>query len=121
MTYYEKNQFSNVDINQIKDINEVEKLVTQTEIKNIGKEFAKQIHVDLENDTWCVLRPLTHESSVKYGSSTRWCTASKNNPYQFFNSINQRVINWRYMRIKIIMVVQVKSLFGIQKTIELIH
>jgi hypothetical protein len=22
---------------------------------------------------------------VKYGSSTRWCTASKNNPYQFFN------------------------------------
>jgi hypothetical protein len=85
MTYYEKNQFSNVDINQIKDINEVEKLVTQTEIKNIGKEFAKQIHVDLENDTWCVLRPLTHESSVKYGSSTRWCTASKNNPYQFFN------------------------------------
>ena len=25
MTYYEKNQFSNVDINQIKDINEVEK------------------------------------------------------------------------------------------------
>ena len=85
MTYYEKNQFSNVDINQIKDIDEVEKLVTLTEIKNIGKEFRKQIHVDLENDTWCVLRPLTHESSVKYGSSTRWCTASKNNPYQFFN------------------------------------
>jgi hypothetical protein len=85
MTYYEKNQFSNVDINQIKNIDEVEKLVTLTEIKNIGKEFAKQIHIDLENDTWCILRPLTYESSVKYGSSTRWCTASKNNPRQFFN------------------------------------
>ena len=31
-----------------------------------------------------VLRPLTYEASVKYGANTRWCTASKYNPNQFF-------------------------------------
>jgi hypothetical protein len=85
MDYHERNVFSNVDINQIKDINEIEQLITLIEIKNIGKEFAKQVHVDLENDTWCIIRPLTYEASLKYGSSTKWCTASRNNPYQFFN------------------------------------
>ena len=85
MDYHERNVFSNVDINQIKDINEIEQLITRIEIKNIGKEFAKQVHVDLENDTWCIIRPLTYEASLKYGSSTKWCTASRNNPYQFFN------------------------------------
>jgi hypothetical protein len=85
MDYYEKNMFSNIDINQIKDINEIEQLITLIDIKNIGKEFAKQVHVDLENDTWCIVRPLTYEASIKYGSSTKWCTASRNNPYQFFN------------------------------------
>jgi len=85
MDYYEKNMFSNIDINQIKDISEIEQLITLIDIKNIGKEFAKQVHVDLENDTWCIVRPLTYEASLKYGSSTKWCTASKNNPYQFFN------------------------------------
>ena len=85
ISYYEKNQIPNVNINQLKDIKEIEQLVTLIEIKNIGKEFAKQVHVDLENDTWCIVRPLTYEASLKYGSSTKWCTASRNNPYQFFN------------------------------------
>lgn len=85
MDYHEKNQLPNVDVNQIKDIREIEQLITLVEIKNIGKEFSKQVYVDLENETWCVIRPLTYEASVKYGSSTRWCTSSKNSPYQFFN------------------------------------
>ena len=81
---YENHQISNVDINKLTTFNELESIINIVGIKNLGKEYAKQIHVDLDNDKWLVIRPLTHESSLKYGANTKWCTASKNNPYQFF-------------------------------------
>jgi hypothetical protein len=81
---YEKHQITGVDINKFKTFNEVESIVNLINIKNIGKEFEKQTYIDLDTEKWLVIRPLTHESSVKYGSNTKWCTSSRNNPYQYF-------------------------------------
>lgn len=44
------------------------------------KTFNKDEHVVIldETDDYILVRPLTHRGSLKYGASTRWCTASKN-------------------------------------------
>lgn len=84
MDSYEKNQINNVDINNLKNIQEIEKIVNLLSVKNLIKEYSKQVSVELETEKWLVLRPLTYEASVKYGANTRWCTAAKHNPNQFF-------------------------------------
>ena len=89
---YEKHQVPNVDINKLKSFNELETIITLVGIKNLGKEFAKHVHVDLENEKWLIVRPLTLEASLKYGANTRWCTASKGNPYQFFRYTEEGVL-----------------------------
>jgi hypothetical protein len=92
MEMYEKNQIHNVDTNQLKTIDEIEGIVNLINIKNIGKEFEKQTYVDLETEKWLVIRPLTYESSLKYGAHTKWCTAAKSNPYQFFRYTEEAVL-----------------------------
>ena len=89
---YEKHQIPGVDINQIKTLNEIESVVNLINIKNIGKEFSKQTYVDLDTEKWLVIRPLTYESSLKYGAHTKWCTAAKSNPYQFFRYTEEGVL-----------------------------
>jgi hypothetical protein len=92
MEMYEKNQIHNVDTNQLKTIDEIEGIVNLINIKNIGKEFEKQTYVDLETEKWLVIRPLTYESSVKYGSNTKWCTSAKHNPNQYFRYTENGVL-----------------------------
>ena len=89
---YEKHQITGVDINQIKNLNEIESVINLINIKNIGKEFSKQTYVDLDTEKWLVIRPLTYESSLKYGAHTKWCTAAKSNPYQFFRYTEEAVL-----------------------------
>lgn len=89
---YEKHQITGVDINQVKTLNEIESVVNLINIKNIGKEFSKQTFVDLDTEKWLVIRPLTYESSLKYGAHTKWCTAAKSNPYQFFRYTEHGVL-----------------------------
>jgi hypothetical protein len=45
------------------------------------KEMEKQIKVLFKNDEWILLRPLTFESSKKYGSNTKWCTTYNDQTY----------------------------------------
>jgi hypothetical protein len=89
---YEKHQITGVDINQVKTLNEIESVINLINIKNIGKEFSKQTYVDLDTEKWLVIRPLTYESSLKYGAHTKWCTAAKSNPYQFFRYTEEGVL-----------------------------
>ena len=89
---YEKNQINNVDVNTLKDFQEIEKIVNLISLKNLGKEYSKQVSIELETEKWLVIRPLTYESSVKYGASTRWCTAAKNNPNQYFRYTENGVL-----------------------------
>ena len=49
------------------------------------KEFIREDHVEVlwETDDYLMVKPKTHVGSLKYGSNTRWCTASKSNPGTF--------------------------------------
>jgi hypothetical protein len=49
------------------------------------KTFDRKEHVDVifEDDNIIFLVPKTHKGSLKYGSGTQWCTASKNNSNTF--------------------------------------
>ena len=72
-----------VDLTAIKRYEDLNKLNSLCEIKKMGNELEKEIVKLLENDEWLVLRPLTHLSSMKYGSSTKWCTTSQYEPNYF--------------------------------------
>jgi hypothetical protein len=51
------------------------------------KTFEREEHIDvlMETDDFILLSPKTHRGSCKYGSNTKWCTASKNDPETFIN------------------------------------
>tara|TARA_R110000851_G_scaffold260359_3_gene412921 strand:- start:1484 stop:2065 length:582 start_codon:yes stop_codon:yes gene_type:complete len=49
----------------------------------------REIHRD---DRWLVLKPLSFEASLKYGSSTKWCTSSKKNPLHFYEYSNEGIL-----------------------------
>jgi hypothetical protein len=89
ITMYEKHQIPNVDINQLKSVNELESIVNLVGIKNLSKEYSKQVHIDLDNEKWLVVRPLTYESSLKYGANTKWCTTTEHNQ-EYYNKYAKR-------------------------------
>lgn len=49
------------------------------------KTFDKETHIRVlfENDNLIMLQPLTHRGSLKYGASTKWCTASRTSESTF--------------------------------------
>jgi hypothetical protein len=64
------------------------KVVVEAAIEiKIEKEFKREEHIDViyEDNNILLLRPKTFQGSLKYGSGTRWCTASKHNPSTFNN------------------------------------
>ena len=82
--YSEENLIENNDINKYKTIKDIDDVIVTIDLKKIEKEFSKQIHKIYEDDTWLLLRPLTYESSKKYGYNTKWCTTMDNHYFQKF-------------------------------------
>jgi len=78
------NKFFGVDVNQIKTIKEIQSHNSIASIKEIEKEMENQVVVVFDNENWLAVRPITHESSLKYGATTKWCTASRDSYYHFF-------------------------------------
>lgn len=72
------------DLGNIKNINQIETLLSLSKVKDFEKENSKTIKIEYRDDEWLLLRPLTYQSSLKYGAGTKWCTASKHNPEHFF-------------------------------------
>lgn len=83
MDNYER-KLINVDLGQIKNIEDVERQLSLSKIKDIEKEGSNNVKIEYRDDEWLILRPLTFLSSLKYGAGTRWCTASRNNPDHFY-------------------------------------
>ena len=83
INYDKQNLMNGVDYTSIKSFDDLEKLNSLSEIKKMGNELEKEIIKIFEDKEWLVLRPLTHLSSMKYGSSTKWCTTSENEPSYF--------------------------------------
>lgn len=81
--YNERNQIMNNDVLSYKTFDEVRDAVNLADIQTIDKEYEKQIIKEFEDENWIIVRPLSFQSSLKYGSNTRWCTTMKNEKNYF--------------------------------------
>jgi len=79
----EKNQILNKDLTSYSGFTEIQNALSLSKIKLCEKELRTQVYKEFENEAWLVIRPLTFESSSKYGASTRWCTTSSSNKEYF--------------------------------------
>ena len=84
----EKGYFKGLDITAISSIKEMNRLNSLTALNKIGKELAKQVQKDFEDEEWLVVRPFTYESSLKYGYGSKWCTSMESQPEHFFRYSN---------------------------------
>jgi len=80
----EKNLITQKDLTTYKTIEELELQISLSDLKIVDKELEKQVLKLMETDEWLVLKPLSYQASVKYGSGTKWCTASKNESEYYF-------------------------------------
>jgi hypothetical protein len=62
--------------------------------------MSKQVIKVHEDDKWLLIRPITWESSLKYGSSTKWCTSSDTNPDHFFRYSERGILLYCINKIK---------------------
>lgn len=74
MERMDKNQISNKDVTSYPNLDSLRAAVSLAALKEFDKELESQVIKEYEDDKWLVVRPLTFQSSVKYGASTRWCT-----------------------------------------------
>ena len=88
MDSFEKGFFKGVDITTITTKKELNRLNGLTALKKIGKELAKQVQKDFEDEEWLIVRPFTYESSVKYGYGSKWCTSMEQSAEHFFRYSN---------------------------------
>ena len=80
----EKNLITQKDLTTYKTIEELELQISLSDLKIVDKELEKQVLKLMETDEWLVLKPLSYQASVKYGSGTKWCTSSKNESDYYF-------------------------------------
>jgi hypothetical protein len=66
--------------------------ISIAELKLIDKELEKLVLKLHEDEEWLIIKPLTYESSKKYGAGTRWCTSADNEDYQFYNYTNRGIL-----------------------------
>ena len=70
----DKKQIENNDVTTYSTIDDLRAAITLASIKELTRELEGQVIKEYEDDRWLVVRPLTFQSSAKYGASTRWCT-----------------------------------------------
>lgn len=82
--YNERKLIEKNDLTTYKTFDEISCEISKVDLKLITKEMESQVFSLYSDDEWLVIKPLTYESSKKYGSNTKWCTTSAQNPEYFF-------------------------------------
>lgn len=80
----QENRIVGKDINSYKSWDEINKDVSLATLKQNQKLLEREVQKIVETEDWLVIRPLTIESSLTYGSGTKWCTASRHNREYFY-------------------------------------
>jgi hypothetical protein len=81
--YNERNLIDDNDLQGYKSFTQVSGSVKRADEKIALKELERQIKKIYEDEEWLILIPLTYEASKKYGSNTKWCTASESTSEQY--------------------------------------
>lgn len=90
--YNERGLIEQNDLTKYKSFEEVINQMAVADMKAEEKEMESQIIKIYEDDEWLMVKPLTHLSSRKYGSNTKWCTTQENNPDYFFKYTKRGVL-----------------------------
>jgi hypothetical protein len=88
----EKKLIENNDLTSYKTFDELELQISLSSLKSIDKEMAKQVLKLYETDEWLVVKPLSYQASLKYGASTKWCTASKDSSDYYFRYSKRGIV-----------------------------
>jgi hypothetical protein len=88
----EKKLIENNDLTTYKTFIELELQISLSNLKSIDNEMTKQVQKLYETDEWLVVKPLSYQASLKYGASTKWCTASKDNAEYYFRYSKQGIL-----------------------------
>ena len=98
------------DLSRYSSFDEILSVTAIAELKSQEKELEKQIKVIYTNEEWMVIRPLTYHSSLKYGASTKWCTASDSNPDYFLRYTKRGILLYMINKVTGLKVACFKSL-----------
>jgi len=88
--FFHENQqrFKQRDINQYKDLVElnqaIEVVKENIKQKELEKQHKKERDIIYKDDRWFVVSPKSHAASCTYGAGTRWCVTMKNDD-QYWN------------------------------------
>lgn len=108
--YNERGLISNNDLSRFSSFEDIMTSTGMAEMRANEKDLEKQIKVIYSDDEWVVLRPLTYHSSLKYGSSTKWCTASESNPDYFLRYVKRGILLYMINKVNGLKVACFKSL-----------
>lgn len=81
----ERGLIENKDVTSYKSIDDMVTQISIAELKLVDKELEKLVIKIHDDEEWLIVKPLTYESSKKYGAGTKWCTAAESESYQFHN------------------------------------
>lgn len=81
----ERNLIEKNDLTSYKSYEELVQQVSLASLRASDKEMEKQVYKVHEDDDWLIIRPLTSQSSVKYGFGAKWCTAMSTDSSYFSN------------------------------------
>jgi hypothetical protein len=79
----ENNKIQNKDLSTYSGVETMRAAISLSNLKDVEKDLETQVIKEYEDDKWLVVRPLTFQSSKKYGSGTRWCTTSTSEKSHF--------------------------------------
>jgi len=71
-----QSQLQKKDINQYKNVEELDDSLLPFKIKEKERELENQTEKIYEDDKFVVIKPKTYQASCKYGANTKWCTTS---------------------------------------------
>jgi hypothetical protein len=95
----ENNLIHETDLTKYDNFSKIQEQLNIAYTKKILKEERSLVDVVFENDEWLSIRPLTFESSKKYGAGTKWCTTSENNPHHFYRYSDMGVLIYLYNKL----------------------
>ena len=95
----ENNLIHDTDLTTYDNFSKIQEQLNIAYTKKVLKEERSLVDVVFENDEWLAIRPLTFESSKKYGAGTKWCTTSENNPHHFYRYSDMGVLIYLYNKL----------------------
>lgn len=90
--FNERTLIENNDVTTYKSFEEILNEVNKVEMKLITNLSEKQVVTLFNDEEWVIIKPLTYESSKKYGSNTKWCTTSSQNPEYFYKYFRNGIL-----------------------------